>query len=191
MKKKTRKALKRRIPKTPGRSKCRYSFEVDGEIVLMRVDCTSSCPEDSVKKDICWSNLVKAIADSALPDRILLQGKRTVICDKVLVSLIRNASLLVRRINTRLDEMRRTGVSDENPEAKRLLDLGRAILYDIPQLISRSFKNESPSMRKTNGDTDGPNDKNREISSVENLLREKNAIDIESLGQNRLEKVSG
>jgi hypothetical protein len=134
-----RRAAKRRIPKIPGKTRCSYTFEVDGEIVLMKVDCSASCDGKHIRKEICWASLVRAISSTALPDRIMLCGKRTVICDRILVSLIRNASLLVRRIETRMEELKRIGGKEHSREAGRLSDLVRAILYDVPQLISRDF----------------------------------------------------
>jgi hypothetical protein len=142
MKRKTRIATKRRIPKMPGRSKCKFMFDVDGEIVIMKVDCLSSCKGNNMPKDVCWSNLVKAISGSALPDRIILYGDRTMVCDRILVSLLRNASLLVRRIGIRLDEIGRKPYEADPAERERLSDLIRALLYDIPQLIRRDFRGD-------------------------------------------------
>lgn len=137
------KAKKRRIPKVPGRPKCKFTFEVNGEVIMMKVDCLDTCNGKEMPKDVCWSNLVKAIASSALPDRIVLYRERAMICDRILVSLLRNASLLVRRINIRLDELRKSHDSANIAEVERLSDLLRALLYDIPQLIKRDFRGRS------------------------------------------------
>jgi len=177
MKMKARKAAKRKIPKIPGKSRCSYTFEVDGEIVLMKVDCSGSCGERCMRKEICWSSLVRAISSTALPDRIMLCGERTVICDRILVSLIRNAALLVRRIETRMEELRRTGGSGKSPEVDRLSDLVRAILYDVPQLISRDF--ESGGRAHEAADAGGKKD---DFAMAGELLSRKSRADLNGLG---------
>jgi len=143
MRKKGRVASKRRIPKNPGKSRCNFTFEVDGETVIMNVDCLTSCRENDVRKDICWSNLVRAISESATPDRIILRGKLTLVCDRILVALLRNAALLTRRIGFRIEELKKANRLESSDDLRRLIDLMRAILYDVPQLIDREFKPRS------------------------------------------------
>ncbi|MEM4264436.1 MAG: hypothetical protein QW505_01440 [Thermoplasmata archaeon] len=180
--------MKRRIPKMPGKSKCNFTFEVDGEIVMMKVDCLASCQGKNMPKDVCWSNLVKAISGSALPDRIMLCGERMMICDRILVSLLRNASLLVRRIGIRLDELRRNTNESDPAEVERLSDLMRALLYDIPQLIRRDFRGEncrartSTSQKCASGAT--------EFDAAEDILAKKANMSLDPLGSSLSEKVS-
>lgn len=181
-----RKATKRRIPKEPGRSKCRFTFEVDGEVVMMKVDCHGTCHGYEMPKDVCWSNLVKAISSSALPDRILLCGERIMICDRILVSLLRNASLLVRRINIQLEEIRRTPDGASSAEAKRLCDLLRALLYDIPQLIRREFRGKSLDAESI-GSTPGIDD----FAAAQDILAKKAMTNLDPLGNILSGKVSG
>jgi len=177
---KARKAAKRKIPKIPGKSMCTYTFEVDGEIVLMKVDCAGSCDGRCMRKEICWASLVRAISSTALPDRIMLCGRRTVICDRILVSLMRNASLLVRRIETRMEELKRTGGQERSPEVKRLSDLVRAILYDVPQLISRDF--ESGGGGRANEGCDRSGGHTDDFAMAGEILSRKSETDLSGLG---------
>jgi len=179
MKMKARRAAKRRIPKTPGKTRCSYTFEVDGETVLMKVDCAVACGGKNVRKDMCWSSLVRAISDTALPDRIMLCGSRTVICDRILVSLLRNASLLVRRIETRMEELKRTGGQGPSPETRRLTDLVRAILYDVPQLIDRDFDGGGKGRRGYHPREPGNKD---DFAVAGDILSRKGDADMSSLG---------
>jgi hypothetical protein len=178
-----RRAAKRKIPKVPGKSRCSYTFEVDGEIVLMKVDCAGSCGGRNIRKEICWASLVRAISNTALPDRIMLCGKRTVICDRILVSLIRNASLLIRRIETRTEELKRTGGQERSAEAGRLSDLVRAILYDVPQLISRDF--DSGGARKMDGA------RKDDFEMAGEILSRKSGADLSGLGTAASERMYG
>lgn len=175
---KARKAAKRKIPKIPGKSRCAYTFEVDGEVVLMKVDCAGSCGDRCMRKEICWSSLVRAISSTALPDRIMLCGRRTVICDRILVSLMRNAALLVRRIETRMEELKRTGGGGRIPEVKRLSDLVRAILYDVPQLISRDFESNGRPLDTV----DRGGDRKDDFAMAGELLSKKSRTDMSGLG---------
>jgi len=185
MTKKARIAAKRRIPKVPGKTRCSYTFEVDGEIVLMKVDCAGSCGGKSVRKEICWASLVRAISNSAMPDRIMLCGRRTVICDRILVSLIRNASLLVRRIETRMEELRRTGGQERSPEVRRLSDLVRAILYDVPQLISRDFDSNCAAGKAGGGAH------NDDFEMAGEILSRKSDANMSGLGASASERMYG
>lgn len=181
MKSKVRRAAKRRVPKEPGKSRCSFTFEVDGEIVLMKVDCASSCKGRQFGKDVCWSSLVRAISETALPDRIMLCGKRIVICDRILVSLIRNAAMLVRRIETRLEELRRTNRPESLCEEKRLMDLIRAMLYDVPQLINRDFDADSHG-KDPDCETSGTR-RPDEYAQAGDLLARKGRIDMSVLAE--------
>ncbi len=174
MKNRVKRASKRRVPKEPGKSICSFTFEVDGEVVLMKVDCAGSCKGRDFGKDICWSSLVRAMSNTALPDRIMLCGERTVICDRILVSLLRNAAMLVRRIETRLEELRRRNRPESLREERRLMDLIRAILYDVPQLINRDFEPRA-------GDgADNPG--GRDFSVAGEILAKKSEADLSILG---------
>jgi len=180
--------MKRRIPKMPGKSKCNFTFEVDGEIVMMKVDCLGSCQGNSMPKDVCWANLVKAISGSALPDRIMLCGERMMICDRVLVSLLRNASLLVRRIGIRLDELRRNMNESDPAEVERLSDLMRALLYDVPQLIRRDFRSGSSGAGASIPSTGAASV--AEFDAAEGILAKKANTSLDPLGNSLSEKVS-
>jgi hypothetical protein len=190
MKSRTRRASKRRIPKEPGKSMCSFTFEVDGEIVLMKVDCAGSCKGKDFGKDICWSSLVRAISNTALPDRIMLCGEQTVICDRILVSLIRNAAMLVRRIETRLEELRRANRPESLHEEKRLMDLIRAMLYDVPQLINRDFDSSK-------GDKCGETSEEKasqardDFSMAGDILTKKSGADLSVLGPTAVERTMG
>jgi len=185
---KMRRAAKRRIPKIPGKTRCSYTFEVDGEIVLMKVDCSASCDGKNIRKEICWASLVRAISSTALPDRIMLCGKRTVICDRILVSLIRNASLLVRRIETRMEELKRIGGREHTHEAGRLSDLVRAILYDVPQLISRDFDSGDTVSGETSLRSDAHKD---DFEMAGEILSRKGDADLTGLGTTASERMYG
>lgn len=137
MRRNSRIAVKRRIPQNPGESRCQLAFDVDNEAVIMIVDCRKNCDNRRISQDICWSNLVRAISKSALPDKIILKGEKTVICDKVFVSLLRNAASLVRRIEFGIEALKKTQPIEHSDDGKSLTDLLRAILYDVPQLIER------------------------------------------------------
>jgi ribosomal protein S17E len=189
MKSRTRRASKRRIPKEPGKSMCSFTFEVDGEIVLMKVDCAGSCKGKEFGKDICWSSLVRAISDTALPDRIMLCGEQTVICDRILVSLIRNAAMLVRRIETRLEELRRVNRPESLHEEKRLKDLIRAMLYDVPQLINRDFDSAKGKCEEYSGEK---SQKVRDdFSLAGEILSGKSGADLSALGPTAVERTMG
>jgi hypothetical protein len=187
MKNSTRKASKRRVPKEPGKSMCSFTFEVDGETVLMKVDCEGSCKGKDFGKDICWSSLVRAISDTALPDRIMLCGERTVICDRILVSLIRNAAMLVRRIETRLEELRRKNGPESLREEGRLTDLIRAILYDVPQLINRDFD----SSRGAGQSVEGADRDCDDFSEAGEILAKKSGVSLSALGPKAVERTYG
>jgi len=168
---------------------CSFTFEVDGEIVLMKVDCAGSCKGKEFGKDICWSSLVRAISNTALPDRIMLCGEQTVICDRILVSLIRNAAMLVRRIETRLEELRRVNRPESLHEEKRLMDLIRAMLYDVPQLINRDFDSSKggsgeASEEKTSQARD-------DFSMAGEILTSKSSADLSVLGPTAVERTMG
>lgn len=163
---------------------CSFTFEVDGEIVLMKVDCAGSCRGKEFGKDICWSSLVRAISDTALPDRIMLCGEQTVICDRILVSLIRNAAMLVRRIETRLEELRRVNRPESLHEEKRLTDLIRAMLYDVPQLINRDFN----SPKGGSGEASQARD---DFSMVGEILTAKSDANLSVLGPTAVERTMG
>ena len=188
MKRKARKATKRRIPREPGKPKCKFTFEVDGEVVIMKVDCLCTCHGNEMPKDVCWSNLVKAISGSALPDRIMLCGERVMICDRILVSLLRNASLLVRRISFRLDEIRRIPGGANSAEADRLADLMRALLYDIPQLIRRDFRGKPCEAHATK--SIGHVSSSDEFAAAADILTKKAITNFDPLGSAVSEKVS-
>jgi hypothetical protein len=189
MKSRTRRASKRRIPKEPGKSMCSFTFEVDGEIVLMKVDCAGSCKGKEFGKDICWSSLVRAISNTALPDRIMLCGEQTVICDRILVSLIRNAAMLVRRIETRLEELRRVNKPESLHEEKRLMDLIRAMLYDVPQLINRDF--DSAKGRCAETSEEKPHHARDDFSMAGEILTSKSGADLSALGPTAIERTMG
>ena len=164
---------------------CSFTFEVDGEIVLMKVDCAGSCKGKEFGKDICWSSLVRAISNTALPDRIMLCGEQTVICDRILVSLLRNAAMLVRRIETRLEELRRVNRPESLHEEKRLTDLIRAMLYDVPQLINRDFDTAKGS--RGAGAPEGRDD----FSIAGEILTNKSGADLSALGPTAVERTMG
>jgi hypothetical protein len=189
MKSRTRRASKRRIPKEPGKSMCSFTFEVDGEIVLMKVDCAGSCKGKDFGKDICWSSLVRAISNTALPDRIMLCGEQTVICDRILVSLIRNAAMLVRRIETRLEELRRVNRPESLHEEKRLMDLIRAMLYDVPQLINRDF--DSAKVGSGEASEEKSSQTRDDFSMAGEILTRKSGADLSVLGPTAVERTMG
>ncbi len=169
---------------------CSFTFEVDGEIVLMKVDCAGSCKGKEFGKDICWSSLVRAISNTALPDRIMLCGEQTMICDRILVSLIRNAAMLVRRIETRLEELRRANRPESLHEERRLMDLIRAMLYDVPQLINRDF--DSSKSGKCGGSSEENAARPRDDFSVAGeILNSKSGADLSALGPSAVERTMG
>jgi len=168
---------------------CSFTFEVDGEIVLMKVDCAGSCKGKEFGKDICWSSLVRAISNTALPDRIMLCGEQTVICDRILVSLIRNAAMLVRRIETRLEELRRVNRPESLHEEKRLMDLIRAMLYDVPQLINRDF--DSSKGGSGEASEEKASQTQDDFSMAGEILTSKSGADLSVLGPTAVERTMG
>jgi len=168
---------------------CSFTFEVDGEIVLMKVDCAGSCKGKDFGKDICWSSLVRAISNTALPDRIMLCGEQTVICDRILVSLIRNAAMLVRRIETRLEELRRVNRPESLHEEKRLMDLIRAMLYDVPQLINRDF--DSSKGGSGEASEEKASQARDDFSMAGEILTSKSGADLSVLGPTAVERTMG
>ena len=138
-------AVKRKIPKNPCLSSiCNYRLEIEGESVVMRVDC-DGCPNIEIgNDDICWANLVKGISETAMPDKIILLKNRTVLCDRRYVSMVRNAALLLRRLKKRIEELKKTNQDNNETDMEKLMGIAKALLYDIPQLVSCNSNSPCP-----------------------------------------------
>jgi len=160
---------KRKIPKKPGISICKYSYEANEEIFSLIVNCNKCCCDVDSKRDICWSNLIRVISSNALPDKIILKGVEINICDRIFVSLLRNAALFIRRIEGRLNEIKDYGNTHE--EIVRLNNIKIAILYDIPQLLNNRVSIKSVS--RTNQYNGNPSD---DYSKAIEIMRVKNQI---------------
>ncbi|HDP96922.1 MAG TPA: hypothetical protein ENN25_04425 [Euryarchaeota archaeon] len=156
-------AVKRRIPKDPCFSSvCNYRLEIEGESVVMHVDCNGCQNIEVGDDDICWTNLVKGISETAMPDKIILLKNRTVLCNRRYVSIINNAALLLRRLKRRMEEIKIIKNGDNDTDMEKLNGIAKALLYDIPQLIScgRNSRGSKPitigNIGCNNGDDDGP-----------------------------------
>lgn len=174
MKKGSRIAHKKRIPKKPGPSCCSYTYEIEGEWVVMIVDCKESCSRSEDHQDICWTNLTKSISEGSLPDRIILRGKESIICDSVQVALLRNAGTLVRRMKLRIEELRNRNEDGYQEEVMRLSNLIKAILYDIPQLLDREIG--IVSLSKGNRNQVNSPIKDNDVVQAEDILEKKRNI---------------
>lgn len=103
-----------------------YTFEVDGEEVNMMIESAGKNEEE------IWRNVVSNISKTALPDNIFIgKTKKTrVQMDKIVVSLMREAALLIRRIDDRLSD-----VEIKKKEKDHLTKLRSSLLFDIPALL--------------------------------------------------------
>lgn len=168
-------AMKRKIPKNPCFSSiCSYKLEIEGDSVVMHVNC-EGCPNiDLSNDDVCWANLVKGISDTAMPDKIVLLKRRTVLCDRRYVSMLRNAALLLRRLRRRIDEMKNANQDIDGPDMAKLVGIAKALLYDIPQLISGNRDNSCPRIKGIDLSDSTNND---EGSAAMEILSEKQRLD--------------
>lgn len=114
-----------------------YFFSTYEELGHGNVTDMTLTYESKPSKTAIWRDAIIVISTVDHPDGIVIKyGSERRRLDKIMTSMINNAALLIKRIDAqfyKLAKEERLGTQ----EAKRLADLKRSVMEDVPQLINR------------------------------------------------------